>query len=596
MNNRWIVALIAFVAGINILLCQPVQCETKSVSDQSSSGLQSFGDKWAVVVGLDTYSDRALNTVLPLHETAKRVSDALISKGFAKDHVRVMLNRDATRQAILSSISSSWLGKLSRKTDLAVVFLANQCFPANDGKVYLLPYDTRLANFFATAVSVEEILEELRSHVQAKQLVLVFQTSFCGSPEMMAGCKTMFGHYNVSIHAQDLPDNYTVLVSSKPSQPTWGTYFSDNLAEDLSLNEGNASISTLFSKVKTDTINDTAKDCSGCKVQTPIMISKSDTDSIGIGGRPSKPVVELPAEISTYLKGQEIYSTAQSVLDAYRAVLARQEDWTAASNGSVAPARRLDTAISTGSLPEELLTRIDDSLKSMTVYLKENSDFAPGHYVVGRLYLIKDDKDKALTAMQEAARLSPNSASYHSWLARTQERLGKDATDEWQSVYKLNRKSFSAIDSLASHAIDSGKYDQAAQLIGEGLVLYPGDAGLHVRMSNVLKQQGKMKHAIEHAQEAVFLDEHSFDALVNLGALLIATRDEHGAHAAFRQALELGAPQAEHYYVLAEGLEKTKDPEGAILALTKFVDGTAKDDRRMIDAKKRLDELKKASQ
>ncbi len=363
------------------------------------------------------------------------------------------------------------------------------------------------------------------------------------------------------------------------------------------MNEGNASIADLFSKVKTDTINDTAKDCAGCKVQTPIMISTSDTGSIGIGGQPAKPVQELPGEVASYLKGQQQYANVQSVLDEYRAVRARQEDWTATADGTaVVPARRIDTTIAASSLPEALQARIDEALKSMTDYLKENPNFAAGHYLVGRLYVIKNDKDKALAEMEAAVRLSPNSASFHSWLARAQERLGKDATDEWRSVYKLNKKSFSAIDNLVSHAIDIGKYDQAAQLIGEGLALYPGDAGLHVRMSNVLKQQGNMKHAIEHAQEAVFLDEHSFDALVNLGALLIATRDLNGAHAAFRQALELGSPQPEHYYVLADGLEKTKDPEGAILALTRFVDGSAKNDRRIDDAKKRLNELKKASQ
>ena len=151
----------------------------------------SYGDKWAVVIGLDSYSDPSLNTVLPLDDSAKRVSDALATKGFARDHVRLLLNRDATKQAILSSLSSEWLGKLSRKSDLVVVFIATQCFPANDGKVYLIPYDTRLLNFFTSTITVDDIIQTIKDKVEAKDVVVVFQTSFSGTPEMMGSWLTL---------------------------------------------------------------------------------------------------------------------------------------------------------------------------------------------------------------------------------------------------------------------------------------------------------------------------------------------------------------------------------------------------------------------
>lgn len=575
-----------------------------TVSDAKQSGRKdtraqnvvstTYGDKWAVVVGVNAHSDPALKTVLHLDSSAKRVSEALLKKGFASDHVRVMLNRDATRQAVLSSLSSQWLGKLSRKSDLVVLFFGNQCFPANDGKVYLLPYDTRLSNFFPSAISVDEIFQTVKANVAAKDIVFVFQTSFSGAPEMMAGVKTMFGRYNISIHHNDLQDNYTVMCSSKPGQPTWGTYFSDNLAEDMNLGSDTSTLVELFTKIKDDTVRDTTKDCAGCKVQSPVILSKRNPEAIALGTKPTAPVATLPAEIAVYLKGQNIYSETQMLLDEYRVMRAKQET----SSHEPQAFHRIEEAQAKTptKLSAEFLAKVDSQLEVVRDYLKENPNFAPGHYLLGRLLQFKDEHQAALAAFQEAVRLNYDSCSYHSWVARAKERLGLDAKAEWQEAFRLNNKSLSAIDNLAFDAEKSGAHDKAAELLNQAIAVYPGDAALRVRLSHVLVKQGKLKQAVEQAQEAVFLDEHSFDALVNLGNLLIASKDEKAAHAAFREALELGARETEYYYVLAEALEKTNDPDGAIQAWTRFVDGSPKDAKRLDDAKKRLDELKKASQ
>jgi len=597
MKNRYLFALVSLLTlafGISAWTAPEAACAEKESphATAKSTTLTKYGDKWAVLVGIDSHSDPALNTVLPLDDSAKRLSESLKSKGFAHDHVRLMMNREATRQAILSTLSSSWLGKLSRKDDLVFVFFGNQCFPSNDGKVYLLPYDTRLANFFTSTISVDEIVKTIKNNVNAKDVVLVFQTSFSGAPEMMAGLKSTFGRYNVSIHSGDLPDNFTVLCSSKPGQPTWGTYFSDNLAEDLALATGQGTISDLFAKVRNDTIYDTAKDCAGCKVQSPVILSKGTPSSISLAAKAESPVETLPKDVELYLKGQSVYTRTQALLDEYRAMRARQEGW----SDSTTPFRKLETGTSTASMTEEFRTKVDNTIVLVKDFLKEDPNFGAGHYLLGRLLQFKDDHQAALDEYKEAVRLNGDNSTYHAWLARALDRAGQDSKSEWQTAYKLNNKSLSAIDKLSENAEAAGDFERAADLLNQAIVLYPGDAALRVRISDVLKEQGKLKLAVEQAQEAVFLDEHSFGALVNLGNLLMVNKDDRAAHAAFREALELGSRETDYYFVLAEALEKTNDPEGAIQALTKFVDGSPKDEKRLDDAKKRLDELKKASQ
>jgi tetratricopeptide (TPR) repeat protein len=601
MKNRiWnaLVLLLVLSAG-NLVMDAPASAASEKENLGSRSGqFTKYGDKWAVVIGIDRHHDPALNTVLQLDESAKRVSAALQAKGFAKDHVRLMLNGDATGQAILSTLSKPWLGTLSRKSDLVVLFFANQCFPSSDGKVYLLPYDTRLSNFYTSAISVEDILHIVKTNVQAKDVVMVFQTSFSGAPEMIAGLKTAFGRYNVSIHHNDLGENFTVLCSSKPGQPTWGTYFSDNFAEDLTIAGEEGSLTDLFNKIRNDTVYDTAKDCAGCKVQSPLLLSRNNASAISLGARAEDPVSTLPDEVSLYLKGQEIYSRGQELLDQYRTNRAKLEGWSDPSDPSDSSElmRKLEDSTSPVKISEEFMRSVESMIPTIREHLKENPSFGAGHYLLGRLLQFKGENENALAEYRAATKASPFVSSYHSWVARTQDRLGQNSADEWQEAYRLNDKNLSAIDNLANAAQESEHYDRAAELLNHAIALYPGDAGLRVRISDVLLKQGKLKQAISEAQEAVFLDEHSFDALVNLGNLLMANKDEHAARAAYREALDLGSREAEYYYVLGQALERTKDTEGAIQAWTRFVDGTSKDDKRVDEVQKRLDELKKVIQ
>jgi len=79
-----------------------------------------LGEKWAVLIGIADYQGRR-NDLWHTDEDAKDMETVLSSLyGFQEDHMKILLNREATVQAILDAID--WLDAQEKSTDDIVVF------------------------------------------------------------------------------------------------------------------------------------------------------------------------------------------------------------------------------------------------------------------------------------------------------------------------------------------------------------------------------------------------------------------------------------------------------------------------------------------
>jgi Flp pilus assembly protein TadD len=79
-------------------------------------------DKWAVVVGISEFEDKEIQQ---LHYPAKDARDfanfLITSGGFTKDHVRLILNKEATRSRIVGEIAEFFLPRVAGPDDLVVI-------------------------------------------------------------------------------------------------------------------------------------------------------------------------------------------------------------------------------------------------------------------------------------------------------------------------------------------------------------------------------------------------------------------------------------------------------------------------------------------
>jgi|AGTN01.2.fsa_nt_gi Cytochrome c biogenesis factor len=575
------------------------QTKSSSATVSSPSG---FGDKWAVVIGIENFEDSRLSRKGLGHDkAAAEFAHALHLSGFASDHVRTLGNRDASRQSVLSSVGSGWLGKLSRNTDLAVITISTHCFPTDDGPVLLCSYDTQLENIYATAIDTNELLNTIKNSVHAKNVVIIFQTSFTAAPELVAGAKTKFARYNVNIEPVKLPPNYTVLVSSKPNQLSWGTYFSDNFVKQLTSDKKSSSLASIFETVQKATVYDTVKNCAGCKIQTPIMVTNGSAPQYSLASSVTNPVKAFPPIVKNYERAESLYGKDLGVLEGDEGSESDVVGDTKVSGTVVGkePSATENPDPSNVSEPSDQDDdrAVDQAIETMKVELKSFPSFGPGYFMLGQLYETKDNSEAAVAAYANAVKFYPNESDYYAAYASALQDTGVDATVQWKLSHKANPRNVEAIQSLALKAAADKDFRRSAQLLTEAVRLYPKQADLHLNLSCALQKTGQLKEAVKHAEESVLINDRSWNALVNLGKVLLTAGEKKAAQTAFHLALEQTPSADDGYLFVANALEKSGDQRGAVEALEKFIlasDGASdKDaDKRVAEAKRRLTELK----
>lgn len=581
------------------------KAQTKSSSAKVSSP-SGFGDKWAVVIGIENFeSSRISRKGLGHDKAACDFGHALHEIGFAPDHIRALANRDASRQSILSSVGSGWLGKLSRNTDLVVITISTHCFPTDDGPVLLCSYDTQLENIYATAIDTNELLNTIKNSVHAKNVVIIFQTSFTAAPELVAGAKTKFARYNVNIEPVKLPPNYTVLVSSKPNQLSWGTYFSDNFVKQLVSDKNNSSLASVFDTVQKATVYDTVKNCAGCKIQTPIMVTNGSTPQYSLAAPVSNPVKAFPAIVKNYERAESLYGKYLGVLEGDDGPESDVVGDTKVSGTVVGKEPSAPENSYPADVPE-VTDQVDDrtvdqAIEAMKVELKSFPSFGPGYFMLGQLYEAKESSSAAVAAYANAVKYNPSESDYYAAYASALQDTGVDATAQWKLSHKANPRNVEAIQYLALKAAADKDFRRSAQLLTEAVRLYPKQADLHLNLSCALQKTGQLKEAVRHAEESVLINDRSWNALVNLGKVLLTAGEKKAAQTAFHLALEQTPSADDGYLFIANALEKSGDQRGAVEALEKFIlasDGASdKDaDKRVAEAKRRLTELKGRAQ
>lgn len=144
--------------------------------------MANFTQGYALVVGIANYP-----YVRPLPETVlKDARDiaALLKKGdragYLPDHVKLILDKDATKQAILDGLA--WLAGNATGDATAVFYYSGHGGHFEDGPTagnYLIPYDTRLTAIKDTAISGPELTVALRG-VNSERLIVLLDACHSG--------------------------------------------------------------------------------------------------------------------------------------------------------------------------------------------------------------------------------------------------------------------------------------------------------------------------------------------------------------------------------------------------------------------------------
>ncbi len=168
----------------------PLQPEQAAVAAAEPSSFSSFTDnreqqRWAVVIGISDYMDPEIPDLAYADDDAQAVYDFLTSPeagtlpaeegatgGVPEDHIRLLLNENATARNIRSALLTFL--RNSTDDDIILVYIAGHGMPDPQRleDLYLLAFDTELADLAATGVPMNAVNEAINKAYAYNKVVI----------------------------------------------------------------------------------------------------------------------------------------------------------------------------------------------------------------------------------------------------------------------------------------------------------------------------------------------------------------------------------------------------------------------------------------
>jgi tetratricopeptide (TPR) repeat protein len=243
-------------------------------SVNESGATKAIADKWALVVGISNFEDPTINLKFAAKDATDFANYLSQTAGFKKDHIRLLTNDAATREGIIQSMGTKWLGRLAAPDDLVVVYVSSHGSPANDdtGVNFLVAHDTDKNSLVSTGIPLQWLSKMIQEQVHSNRVVLILDV--CHSAAATGG-KSLGRSISATPQNLSIGEGQMVICSSSQEQVSWesknypNSVFTRKLIESLGTK---TPITDAFNRLKTEVQLEVLRDRSS--LQTPIIWSK----------------------------------------------------------------------------------------------------------------------------------------------------------------------------------------------------------------------------------------------------------------------------------------------------------------------------------
>lgn len=265
--------------------CPSLQLQAKKLVPEFKL-TDKIGEKWALIVGISNFADSAVPKLRYCSKDATDIKDFLTQKAnFKPDHIKVLLNEEATRANILHNLDSGWIKNVG-PDDLVFFFISSHGTPSikdPNALNYLVAYDTTKEHFFSEGIPMRRVSQLLAEPPGLHSFVVV-DTCYSGG---VSGDGRTSAQSNVD---QLLFSPRQIAVcSSSSNERSWEStrypngIFTRQLINALTAAPAYDNFKTVFGKVKSSVTTEVAAQ-SNAK-QTPTMAGLwNGVGLIGQGG------------------------------------------------------------------------------------------------------------------------------------------------------------------------------------------------------------------------------------------------------------------------------------------------------------------------
>lgn len=260
-------------------------------------------DKWALVVGISKFEHKELNLRYS-DQDARDFADFLVNNAnFARDHVKLLINEQATQKAINSELGNKWLPRVADKDDLVVVFISSHGRPAEfdiEGVNYVLAYDSDPDDLYATGIDMEKLAAIIKARVHCDRIVIVLDA--CHSGAARASTKGLAREANIDAAKIALGSGLLVIASSLPNQASWefreqaNSVFTRGLIQGFQSKGKDTKLADAFAYLKSNVESTVLRERG--RLQTPVLRSAWEGNDLVISALPTHPR-PVPIEAST---------------------------------------------------------------------------------------------------------------------------------------------------------------------------------------------------------------------------------------------------------------------------------------------------------
>jgi tetratricopeptide (TPR) repeat protein len=278
---------------------------------------QPVKDKWALVIGISSFQDPALNLKYAAKDATDFRNFLITEAHFKPDHVKLLTDQDATRANIVALLGDKWLKKVANPDDLTVIYISGhgtQSAREADGANFIVPYEGNVENIVFSGLPMQWLLAGLKNLVKSDRTYVFLDVCHSGAAarekEAMSASsevavadsssknspdeKSLTRFTKIDSRSLTTATGQVVVAASQADQVSWESkryangVFTRSLIKGLKINGDHTTMGQAYDYLRNNVEDEVLRD--RAQLQTPVIVPKVTQGTMTeLCGKPIEP-------------------------------------------------------------------------------------------------------------------------------------------------------------------------------------------------------------------------------------------------------------------------------------------------------------------